>query len=201
MTRDFLSDPGRRDSFLELVFRNPFNRTIADALVDLEVDDVWLVAGCLFQTVWNIRSGRPAEENIKDYDVFYYDASDVGYDAEDRVIRRAATMFADLPVDVEVRNQARVHLWYEQRFGHPIEPLRDSLDGISGFLVAGSCVGIGPDGAGGWRVAAPFGLDDMFDGVLRPNRGHGHERLYQDKAASYAARWPWLTTLPWQEGG
>ena len=54
-----------------------------------------LVAGALFQTVWNLRSGRPPQEGIRDYDVFYWD-DDLSYEAEDRVIRRADSLFRDL---------------------------------------------------------------------------------------------------------
>jgi hypothetical protein len=53
---------------------------------------------------------------VKDYDVFYFDDSDLSWDAEDAVIRRVQEAVADLGVTVEVKNQARVHLWYEQRF-------------------------------------------------------------------------------------
>ncbi len=41
---------------------------------------------------------------------------DLSYDAEDVVIRRAARLLGDLGVAVEVRNEARVHLWCEPRF-------------------------------------------------------------------------------------
>lgn len=155
------------------------------------------MAGCLYQSVWNILSDRPVTENIKDYDIFYYDAVDTSYAAEDAVIRRGAVLFADLGVDVEIRNQARVHLWYEARFGHPRAPLRSSEHGISSFLVIGTCVAIGPDGHGGYRTAAPYGLDEMFEGVLRANKLYAQRDLFEAKAASYAARWPWLRTVGW----
>jgi hypothetical protein len=147
--------------------------------------------------VWNRLAGRPAAENIKDYDVFYCDISDTSWEAEDVVIRRAAALFADLGAPVEVRNQARVHLWYRDRFGHDREPLTSTRHGIASFLVTGTCIGLRPDGQGGVEVAAPFGLEDMFDGVLRANHATGTRALYEKKAASYAQRWPWLRTEPW----
>ena len=172
------------DTFVALARRNPFNQSILDRMDGLLAPDCWLVAGCLYQTVWNLMAGRPATENIKDYDVFYHDAVDLSYAAEDAVIRRAADLFADLGVEVEVRNQARVHLWYEKRFGHPRAPITSAEHGISSYLVTGTCVGIRPDGKGGYRVAAPHGLDDMFDGVLRANKPYAKRDLYAAKAAS-----------------
>jgi uncharacterized protein len=194
-------DPADRTSasFIELAFRNPFNRAVVERIDALGAPQAWLVAGCLYQTVWNVQSGRPATENIKDYDIFYFDAADTTYEAEDVVIKRAAALFGDLDVEIEVRNQARVHLWYEKRFGHPHEPLLSSMHGISSFLVSGTCVAIGSDGAGGFRSAQPHGFDDMFEGVLRPNKPYAQRDLFIAKAASYTARWPWLRTIGWDE--
>jgi hypothetical protein len=51
------------------------------------------------------------------YDIFYCDDRELSWEAEDRVIRLVEETVADLPIRVEVRNQARVHLWYRERFG------------------------------------------------------------------------------------
>jgi hypothetical protein len=178
------------DAFVATALTNPVNVTLLQRLAGLALPDCWLVAGCLFQTYWNVTSGRPAGENIKDYDVFYHDASDLSYEAEDAVIRHVALVTADLGVEVEVRNQARVHLWYEQRFGRPRAPIASSRDAIGLYLVACTCVGI--------RVAdgdfhATYGLDETAAGILRPNPANDEPELFAAKAASYQARWPWLT--------
>ena len=69
--------------------------------------------------------GRDDLHGIRDYDVFYFDA-DTSWSAENEVIERAAHLFADLNVSIEVRNQARVHLWYEEKFGLPYPPLKSA---------------------------------------------------------------------------
>jgi uncharacterized protein len=186
-------------SFIDLACRNPFNRTVLERIDALAAPQAWLVAGCLYQTVWNVLSDRPVTENIKDYDIFYFDDEDTSYEAEDVFIKRAAVLFGDLDIEVEVRNQARVHLWYEQRFGHPRAPLLSAMHGISSFLVTGTCVAMTCDAQGKLYVAAPCGLDDMFDGILRANKPHGQRDLFIAKAASYAARWPWLRTIDWDD--
>jgi hypothetical protein len=109
----------QRARFLDFVQRNSINAAILERAPALGVPDWWLTAGAVFQTVWNVLDGRSPGAGIADYDFFYYDASDLSYKAEDVVIRRAAALFADLRVAVEVRNEARVHLWYESRFGVP----------------------------------------------------------------------------------
>jgi hypothetical protein len=187
-------EEAHRAGFLEAVLQNPINGTILERLPSLALPDLWLVAGCLFQTWWNLRAGRPAQSDIRDYDLFYYDDIDLSWEAEDRAIRRCAALFADLQVTVELRNQARVHLWYERRFGHPCPRLLSSQHGIDRFLVAGTCVGLRPAPAaeGGFELHAPFGLADLAEGILRPNHEIDAPALFQRKAESYRRRWPWL---------
>jgi hypothetical protein len=96
--------------------------------------DGWLVAGCLFQTVWNLQAGRAPEAGIKDYDIFYFDAGDVSVAAEAAVQARVERALGSVAAPIEVKNQARVHLWYEERFGH-VYPA-----GISTCTCAGSAI-------------------------------------------------------------
>lgn len=181
MTGQFLSD----------VLSNRNNRRILEAWSALGLDDAWLVAGCLFQTVWNLQCGRAPEAEIKDYDIFYFEGSDLSADAELEVQCRVDTVFADLGVPVEVKNQARVHLWYEEYFGHPYPRLAASKEGIDRFLIPSTCVGVRPS-ASGLELYAPNGLQDLYAGVLAPNPLTPHFRLFRDKAASYRRRWSWL---------
>ncbi len=179
--------------FIERARTNAVNRAILERLPRLGLADCWLVAGCLFQTIWNVRSHRPPDEGIRDYDIFYFDGSDLSYEAEDREIRRAAALFADLGVAVELKNQARVHLWYSKRFGPGYPQLRSSRDGIDRFLVSCTCVGLRPDEDGTIELYAPFGLDELEKGILRPNPNNLRGDRFVEKAESYRARWPWLT--------
>lgn len=176
------------DAFRALALANPVNATILDRLPALGLGQAFLVAGCLYQAVWNARDGRDPGWGVKDYDLFYYDP-DTSWEAEDAAIRAAASLYADLGVEVELRNQARVHLWYPKRFGKVIPPLESSRDGIAGFLVRCTCVGL----SAGGEVIAPYGLDELASGILRPNPRTDNPAQYRLKVDSYRARWPWLT--------
>ena len=173
---------------LRLVRSNPSVAAALERLPALGLPQCHVTAGCLFQTVWNLRSKRPAAENIRDLDIFTYDL-DLSWEAEDDAIRRVESLLADLPIRVELRNQARVHLWYEARFGTPCAPLRSARDGIDRFLVACTSVGIAvATGA----LHAPDGLDDLAAGVLRINPRHPRPAQFRAKADDYRTRWPWL---------
>jgi hypothetical protein len=179
-----------QDQFRTDVLANRNNRVILDRWSSLGLPDAWLVAGCLFQTVWNLQAGRAPEENIKDYDLFYFDKDDPSEEAERDVQTRVDEIFTDLQIPIEVSNQARVHTWYESYFGHPYKALHSASEGIDRFLIPATCVGIRPD-----AIYAPNGLAAMYEGVLTANPLTPYVDLFDQKAASYCARWPFLRVV------
>src|SRR4051812_6143020 len=125
--------------FLSAILDNAFNGELLRRLPLLGLNQGHLTAGCLYQTLWNRTSGNAPDWGIKDYDVFYFD-EDLSWEGEDGVTPRAAAATADLPVVVEVRNQARVHLWYPERFGGDYPQLTSARQGIDLYLVSCTCV-------------------------------------------------------------
>jgi hypothetical protein len=181
--------------FVEAVLRNRANRILLERLPGLGLADAWLVSGSVFQTVWNVLTGRAPDYGIKDYDIFYFDA-ETSWDAEDAIIRRVAAAVSDVGVAVEPRNQARVHLWYSSKFGIAYPPLQRASEGIDRFLVAAAQVGIRSAEAG-YDVYAPHGFDDISTLTIRPNLCPNFRAdRYEAKAAAWQARWPEITILP-----
>ncbi len=144
-----------------------------------------LVSGCLYQTVWNVLTKRPRGTGIQDYDVIYFDAGDLSWEAEDAVIRRVTA-----PEPLQIRNQARVHLWYEQHFGTPYAPLRSADESLWRYPLTVQAVGIRLEDDDRLDIIAPFGLDDMFAMVMRPNPAFAHPITFAAKVARARAIWP-----------
>lgn len=180
-----------RDRFLRNVLANRNNRTILERWDALDLPDGWLVAGCLFQTVWNIQSSAPPEAQIKDYDLFYFDDSDLSSEAEQGVQDRTERLLSDLAITVETTNQARVHLWYSETFGHWYPQLRSASEGIDRFLIPATCLGIRRIGTD-YDIYAPHGFELLYSGRLAPNPLTNHPELFHTKARSYLRRWPRL---------
>ena len=90
--------------------RNPTLAGVLTQAAAMGLPGWYLTAGCLYQTVWNVITGQPPAAGILDYDLAYFDASDLSWDAEDAVIQAGREVFAGLGVPVQIRNQARVHL-------------------------------------------------------------------------------------------
>jgi uncharacterized protein len=180
------------EEFLEQVLANKTNAEILRRIPALNLAECHLTAGCLFQAVWNIHSRREPSADVKDYDIFYFDTLDLSKEAEDTVNQRSRELFSDLNATVEVKNQARVHTWYESYFGSSYPQLTSAKDGIGRFLVECTCVGIE---VGSRTVFAPNGFDDLCGGTLRMNPATVRPDLFRAKAESYRARWPWLSMM------
>lgn len=181
-----------RERLATMVGASPSVMHVLRVARELDLPDWLLFSGAVYQTVLNGLTGRPADYGIKDYDLAYFDASDTSYEAEDVVIRRAAAAFAPpLTQMVEVRNQARVHLWFEGKFGEAYSPLSCSAEALTRFTSATFSVGVRLERDDRLSIEAPFGLADLFALRLRRNplrltRGFGLT------AASAVARWPEL---------
>lgn len=183
--------PLTAETLIDIAMTNPANAEIVRRLPALGLNQCLLVAGCLFQAVWNRQCGQSAAWGIKDYDVFYFD-EDESWEAENQVILAAQALFQDLDLSIEFKNQARVHRWYAQRFGRDYPKLQSSRDGIDRYLVAGTCIGL--DVLTG-EVYAPYGLNDIEQGLLRINPLNHQPDLFVQKAESYRARWPFLRVV------
>ncbi len=146
----------------------------------------------MFQTVWNVVTGWPPTEGIKDYDLFYFDDSDLSWEAENEVIQAGESAFGDLPVAVEIRNEARVHLWYEDHFGVPCAPYTSTEAPIDSFAATTCCLGVRLNGEGGWRIYAPHGVADVFNLVVRPNPVLAPRSVYETKTRRWLEQWPEL---------
>jgi uncharacterized protein len=181
-------------SFIAAVLGNSANRQLLARLPLLALSDAWLVSGALFQTAWNLLTNRPVNYGVKDYDIFYFDLN-TSYEAEDDAIVRARVEFADLRRTVEVRNQARVHLWYGRKFGKPFPPVGRATDSIDRFLMRHAQVGIRPRG-GSYEVYAPHGFADIERLIVRPHLTPNFcADRYREKTARWKALWPELTIL------
>jgi uncharacterized protein len=149
-----------------------------------------LVAGSIYGTVWNNLTGRDADHGIKDYDICYFDP-DTSWEAEDAIIKAVAAITpTDLLPLVEVRNQARVHLWFGDKFGGDYPPLANTDEALTRYLCYSDAVAVRLEADNSLSVAAPFGLGDIFSMIMRSNPRRAAPANRAAKVASVQARWP-----------
>jgi hypothetical protein len=169
---------------------------ILDRAEKLNMPNWYLGAGCIAQTVWNIKHGFNPDNGIKDYDLVYYDNSDISYEGEDKYIQKAKELFKDISVLVEIRNQARVHLWFSDKFGSSIEQFQSVEDAIKTWPTTATCVGVRRGGKE-LKVYAPYGLDDIFNMTVKANKKIVSEDVYNNKVSKWIKKWPNLKIILW----
>jgi hypothetical protein len=83
-----------------------------------------------------------------------------------------APILDGMPLRFDVKNQARVHLWYGARFGCPIAPYASVADAVATYPTTATAIALRREG-GRLACIAPFGLDDLFaaDGAAQPPAG------------------------------
>lgn len=190
------TEAGQRQRLTEIVFATPLLMCVLETARALALPDHLLLSGSVYQPVLNHLTGRRLDYGIRDYDLGYFDASDLSYEAEDAVIRRVAAAFDEpLCSQVEVRNQARVHLWFETHFGEPYTPLSSTAEAIGRFASTLSAIGVRLEAGGALHIEAPFGLADLFALRLRPNPARATPNFAR-ATASVRQRWPELEVEP-----
>ena len=156
----------------------------------------WCVgAGAVRNLVWDALHGHDSPSALPDIDVAHFDA-DLAPERDAGLQARLRAAAPDTPW--EVTNQAGVHLWFEQHFGHAVAPLRSLEEAVASWPEYATAVGLWLDDDDRLHVIAPHGLDDLFAMVVRRNPVRVGVETYRERVASkrYAQRWPRVTVVP-----
>jgi hypothetical protein len=196
--RDIADSPVEEQiAALEAAVRtNPNVVAIMSWARDLDLPSWYLGAGAIAQTVWNGLHGFDPTHGIEDYDLVFFDPQDLSSDGERRIEAAAQRDLHDLSVHVDVKNEARVHMWYEARFGRAIPPYRSAEHAIGTWPTTATSIGTRYE-HDRFSVCAPFGLRDLFSMTVRANPTLVERRVFEAKAARWSAIWPRLSVLPW----
>ena len=80
----------------------------------------------------------------------------------------------------------------------PIRALANADESLRYYASIVHAVGLRLEADGSLDVAAPFGLDDMFAMVIRPNRALDNAVSHTSKAQRAKAIWPEVIVEPWE---
>lgn len=150
----------------------------------LGLEHYYIGAGCITQTVWNYLSGNDLLYGINDVDFVYFDAEHLEYDNENEVIVKVQDLFSDLGIEVDVKNEARVHLWYESHNGYKINPYTSLEDAINTWPTTATTVGVRLEN-NKFKVYAPYGLNDMFGKIVKANKVQVTKQVYENKVEKW----------------
>ena len=187
------------DIFCRIIMKNKILNELFTRAPSLGLKDYYIGAGCLAQTIWNYLSGFPLNQGIQDIDFVYFNDKDVSFEEEDDVVNKVHKLYKDIPIKIDVKNQARVHLWYEKHFGYAIKPYPSLEAAINTWPTTATALGLRRDSKGKWIVYAPFGLNDLFGKIVRANKTQITKEIYEKKVIKWRAIWTDLKIIPWEQ--
>ena len=191
------ADPAiQRDALEAIIGAEPTLMRVLTTVRALEIPDAWLVSGAIYNCVWNSLTDRPTLHGVNDIDVIYFDP-DLSWEAEDRIIKTIEQALDGLPVPVQPRNQARVHLWFEQKFGFAFAPLGSARESLLRYASKTHAVAARLEADDSLTINAPFGLEDMFAFRVTPNPAADNRLTHETKGARVSSVWPEVTIVPW----
>ncbi|CCG43661.1 conserved hypothetical protein [Halobacillus halophilus DSM 2266] len=184
------------NELIEIIQAHPYIQQLFDA-TDHYIDDYYTGAGVITQTVWNKLYDFDFTYGINDAGIIYFNSLEQPSRELERIketkIRKALPHF---PFEIDLTNEALVHHWYEQKFNKKIAAYRSAEEAIETWPTTASAIGV-KRVDGEYKIYAPFGLQDLFKGIVRPNKALVPEHVYKSKAVKWKTRWPGLTVLEW----
>lgn len=154
-------------------------------------------AGSVNQTVFNYLSNNELDYGIKDFDIVYYDC-DLSYEAEDKIIKDLELLFKDKQILFDIKNEARVHIWYNEKYEDKREPYTSCEDAISKWGATVTCIGIRLED-NKLITFCPYGLNDLFSMTIRPVKTYFTKKQYEERANRWLKKWPNLKVISWDE--
>ncbi|MEP1097121.1 MAG: nucleotidyltransferase family protein [Cyclobacteriaceae bacterium] len=194
----YSKDSYREKELVGIVKEHEAVYEVLKAGVALGLSNWYVGAGCLTQSAWNKLHNYPIGQNILDIDFIFYDPDNMSRAYEEEVYEQLIDRLNKTPLDIDVVNQARVHLWYEEQFGIKIEPYTSCENAISTWPTTASSLGVTLIDEK-FSVYAPFGLQDLFNLVVRPNKMLIPQKVYEDKVFRWSSNWPKLKVVSWNE--
>ena len=186
------------DELNNALHANPVLSEVLGSWNEVALPNCWIVAGAVVQSYWNAVHDFPPLHGINDVDLIYFDPDDLSETSESRHAARITELFDSDGVRFDVKNEARVHLWYEGKFGYPIEPYTSSESAIDTFPTTAGCVGIRPN-RDALESYASFGFGDLLNLVVRPNKRQVTRQIYTEKTARWRELWPLIEIVEWAD--
>lgn len=187
------------DFVIKVLLKNHYVSAITKANPFPDNKNWYLGAGCLAQTVWNYLSGFKIDQGIKDYDLVYYNPDNTSKEGEEKEQRRITKLFSELPIKVEVVNEARVHLWFKEDFGRQIDQYKSCEDAVNTWPTTATAMGVNIIGKK-VDIYAPYGLNDLLGMIVRPNKPSVIRWVYEEKVKRWSKIWPNLNIIGWEQG-
>lgn len=187
----------QNEEFVSILKHNKDLMKILDYIYELNLPNFYIAAGSVFQTIWNYYDNKPLNFGIKDIDIIYYDDNDLSKENVKKLEDKITEHFKELNYKFDVKNEARMHLWYKEKLNKNINQYINSEDAIDHWIATVHSIGITKENDN-IKVYAPYGLSDIFSRTIRPIKHKANsKKLYDKKVTSWQKRFEKLNIIEW----
>ncbi|MCF6465773.1 nucleotidyltransferase family protein [Clostridium sp. Cult2] len=172
-------------------------RKVAEALYEFKAEDCYIGGGAITQTVWNILTNRSPDYGIDDVDIVFHNRKNIAEKYEKEITEYLNQELIKYPLWLDVKNEARVHSWYKDKFGYDIEPYKSIEDAIDTWPTTATSLGVRKISEMCWEIYAPFGLKDIFEMKVIANNRQITKEIYDKKVKKWVRKWPELEVVQW----
>lgn len=168
-------------------------------LSEIELPHFYIIAGAVFQTIWNYYDHNPLHFKNKDIDIIYYDQNHLEKEDEEALKRKITDHFEllGLHYTFDIHNEARMHLWKKENENQQLRYIEHAEEAIGSLIATVQAIGITLD-KGVINIYAPYGFSDIFSKTIRPIKQIGNTKeRYEKKVASWQKKFSNLTVIEW----
>ena len=184
---------------IKILKQNKDLMKVLNYIEKLRLPNFYIAAGSIFQTIWNFLDNKPLNDSIKDIDIIYYNQEDLSKEKDLEIYNKVKKYCEknNLSYDIDVSNEARMHLWKEEVEHKKIKPYLNSEDAINRWIATTHAIGITKNNRNIY-IYAPYGLSDIFSKTIRPIKHEGNNKeLYDKKVKSWTSRFDNLNVVEW----
>ncbi|MFK3766122.1 nucleotidyltransferase family protein [Pseudomonas putida] len=168
---------------------DPVRRRLLEIVRSLNLPDCWIGAGFVRNAVWDHLHGNASSPVSTDVDVIWFDGMNCTPEQDGALEAILRGQYSN--VQWSVKNQARMHVQNDD------EPYQSATDAMRYWPETATAVAVRLREDGTFEIAAPLGLDDLFELIIRPVGRFATDKaaIYQDrvKSKSWLDVWPTLT--------
>lgn len=187
------------ETAITILKKNDELMDVLNYIEKLKLPNFYIAAGSVFQTIWNYYDNNDLNYNIKDIDVIYYNSSDLSVETDIKYYNliNEYCKSKKYTYEIDVSNEARMHLWKKEKYNIDVEPYINSEDAIDKWIATVHAVGI-TKVDNKIKVYAPYGLSDIFSKTIRPiKHKYNTKEIYDKKASSWNERFKNLNIIEW----
>ena len=145
--------------FISIIKTDTWMFNILETVRSLHLPDCWIGAGFVRNKIWDYKHNNK-RTSLNDVDVIYFDKNDISKAVELKLEEQLKTM--NPSINWSVKNQARMHI----RNGNL--PYKNCYEAISYWPETATAIAIQLNSDNHIEYIAPYGLNDLFNLVVRP---------------------------------